>query len=209
MGPYYYGATDAGSSEVFGPGYFMGQGLNFISTIITLLFAGGTIGMTVEAARTGRTSASTGFDTISDKFIGILAVGIIFQIAVTIGICFCIIPGVLFCYWWLFAMTILVVEGVGIGDAFSRSKEFAEGRKTFGFSIAIVIVMFLLALAVVAVQFMVMLPLMFIIGFWGAIVVGSLISALLSWFISPLSYIWISWHYLKGSGRVNPRFIPR
>ncbi len=111
-------------------------------SLIQYLFAGGVIGMTKEAFEKRFTSMSTGFSTIKKYPLMIMGTAFVYTLVVSLGTCLCIIPGVLFCYWWLFAMPIVVLEGVGIGDAFRKSKKFAKRNETLLFTIVLFLLIF-------------------------------------------------------------------
>ncbi len=109
-------------------------------TIIQLLFSGGFVGMAKEAYETGVTQAKTGFSVIKKYPLMIVATGFIVQVLISFGLCLCIIPGILFCYWWLFALPAVVIEGKGVSEALDTSKNFATNNSTFLFTVAIFIV---------------------------------------------------------------------
>ena len=126
----------------------------FFTILITLveaaamgLFFGGGASMAKEAYETGKTIPSTGFSIISQRAPYLIGGYVLFTFVVTIGTMACLIPGLLFCYWWLFAVVIIALEGHGIIDAFGRSKDFAERNDTLIFTI----VVFALMLAITAV----------------------------------------------------------
>ncbi len=110
------------------------------------LFFGGGASMAKEAYETGKTSPTTGFSTMSQRAPYLIGGYMLFMFLITVGSVACLIPGILFCYWWLFAVVIIALEGYGIIDAFGKSKDFAEKNDTLIFSI----IVFVLMLAITA-----------------------------------------------------------
>jgi len=111
-----------------------------LSLVAQALFMGGMVGMAGEAMHTGTTTISKGFGTMSNRFVAILVTYLAFSIVVAIGFVLCCIPGIFFCYWWLFAIVIVVVETADISEAFSKSKSFAQRHETFGFAVVLLVI---------------------------------------------------------------------
>ena len=174
-------------------------GVSFISMLVSILFTGGIIGMVREAMQTGKTTPHTGYETIKQHFGGILIVSIATSIIIGIGFVLCCIPGILFCYWWMFAVVAVVVEGTDLSRAMSNSKEFATTRHTFMFAIILIIVMIVLNV----VAGMISTPISIIVGGVNELaghITSSVVSGVLTWVIQPFSAIAISYHYIKGKG---------
>lgn len=112
--------------------------LSLISLIIELIFIGGIVGMAKEAYLTGNTSYHTGFESIKKHPVGIIGASILITLAVNFGLILCIIPGLVLCYWWLFTIPIIVIEGKNIVNSLSDSKKFAKDNKTIKFTIALI-----------------------------------------------------------------------
>jgi len=169
-------------------------------TIIQLLFTGGLIGMTKEAYETGVTEAKTGFSVIKKYPLMIIATGIIVQILVSFGACLCLIPGLLFCYWWLFALPAVVIEGKGVSQALSASKNFASRNKTLWFTIVI----FLIVIIGVVISSLISLGVTFPFNglsepsFGFPNLVRTIVSSLLSALIGIYFILCVSVHYMRG-----------
>jgi hypothetical protein len=177
-----------------------------IYVIIYLLFAGGLIGMTKQAMDTGKTDMSMGFDTIKKYFGNILITTIVVGLIITIGFALCCIPGILFCYWWMFAVTIVVIEGVGLGDAMSKSKNFAETRHTFLFAVVLIIVIIVVSFLGDLISGSISWGLQQALGEWPGIIISTVIGEIFQWVIAPFLFIAIAVHYIKG--RAPPVPIP-
>ncbi len=166
--------------------------------IINMLFTGGIIGMTKKAMDTGKTDSGTGFETIKKYFAAIIATSIVVGILIAIGFILCCIPGILFCYWWMFAVTIVVVEGVGLSEAMSRSKQFAETRHTFWFAVVLFVIIIIINIIASVITEVIASGLIFAIGFWPGWIVSTVIGQLFQWIIAPFATIAIAIHYIKG-----------
>lgn len=172
----------------------------FVVMIVNILFTGGIIGMTKEAMLSGRTTMVMGFDTIKKYFGGILITSIVVTLLIVIGFMLCCIPGIFFCYWWMFAVTAVVVEGVGLSQAMDNSKQFATTRGTFWFAVVLIIVLlainFIAGIITTAISF----GLMVTLGFWPGQIVSGFIGQIFQWVIAPYATIAIAFHYIRGKG---------
>ncbi len=119
--------------------------LSMISWMIEMLFAGGIVGMVKEGYHGKPMKADTGFKVIKKHPLGLIGASIILTIIVSFGTALCLIPGLIFCYWWLFTIPILVIEGKGISDAMSSSKKFAKDHGTMGFTLALIILIIIMS----------------------------------------------------------------
>ena len=199
-------------SEVVDPEQIMSQMLGFaaiamvggiLSLVAQALFMGGMVGMAAESLETGSTSLSTGFKTINKRFLAILVTYLAFSIIVAIGFFLCCIPGIFFCYWWLFAFVIVVVETSDISEAFRESKRFALHHKTFWFAVILLIILgvvntlFSVAGSFVSVQLTEDPNLVAIIS--------SVFSSAGTLFTMPFFVIALTVHYLRGRGAMPPK----
>ena len=198
-----FSQTSSGGIPDFGAMFaILGLTLVFslVSMIVTILFTGGVIGMTKEAMQTGQTSSSAGFSTIQQYFGPIIGTTIVVSILIAIGFMLCCIPGIIFCYWWMFAVTAAVVEGVGISQAMENSKNFASTRGTLGFAIVLIIVIVVISVIAGAISSGIGIALTFSMGYLVGQSVGTVIGAIFQWIIAPYAAIAIAFHYIKGKG---------
>jgi hypothetical protein len=201
------GNTNEGDMPDLG-GFFalLGISIGFILIIwiINILFIGGLIGMTKEAMSTGRTSSGKGFRTINNYFGSILVTGIVVFILLIIGTMLCCIPGILFCYWWMFAITAVVVEGVGMSEGMARSKEFASSRQTIGFAIVIIVIAIVISIISAVVATSISIPISIALGNWAGSIVTQTISSIITWILYPFIFVAVAYHYIKGKGLDRP-----
>ena len=125
--------------------------LSLMGWMIQILFAGGIVGMAKEGFQRGKTKINAGFEIIRQHPLGLIGASIIVTLIVSVGLVLCLIPGLIFCYWWLFTIPILLIEGKSIGDAMSDSKDFAKHHETLGFTIALIAVVIIISIVIGAI----------------------------------------------------------
>lgn len=172
------------------------------SVIIQLLFTGGLIGMVKEAFEKGTTKFSTGIATIKRYPLMIIATGVVVQLLVTLGLCLCLIPGLLLCYWWLFALPIVVIEGERLGESLSSSRKFASQNETLGFTIVIFLVVIGISIVGSFINIAITYPTAGVTTEFGTFniytLAGNIITALVGALASIYFVIGVSVHYLRG-----------
>ncbi len=179
--------------------------MSLIISILQVTFIGGVVGMAKEAYETGKTSYMTGFQVLKKHPMGIIGVSIIITIGVNVGVLLCLIPGFLLCYWWLFAIPVIVIEGKNIFGALSSSKDFAKDNETIKFTIVLVVVVILISMVggilYTVISFLIDLEL-FSLTY---IILSPIITGIFS--IIALSFlgICITVHYLNGRSRKYDR----
>jgi hypothetical protein len=173
--------------------------LGIVSWLLQVLFAGGLIGMAKEAYETGSTNVDTGLRMIKKYPLGLIGASILLTIIVSLGLFLCLIPGLIFCYWWLFTIPILVIEGRSITNAMSSSKKFSKANETLGFTIVLLLVIFVLSLLSGGIYSIFQMMFTISVGSVPAeVIVGPIISGLIYIFITSFIVITITVHYLKG-----------
>ncbi|MFW5928420.1 MAG: glycerophosphoryl diester phosphodiesterase membrane domain-containing protein [Thermoplasmatota archaeon] len=173
--------------------------LALISTIVQVLFAGGLVGMAKEAYETGKTNIYTGFSVISKYPLGIIGASILLSIVVGLGLFLCLIPGLLFCYWWLFTIPILIIEGKSITQAMSSSKQYAKSNETLVFTIVLIVVIVVLSLVASGLGNIISMALQSkILSVNAAVIFGPIIQGIISIIVNSIAVIAITVHYLKG-----------
>ncbi len=173
--------------------------LALLSSIVQVLFAGGLVGMAKEAYETGSTNIHTGYSIISKYPLGIIGASILLSIIVGFGLFLCFIPGLLFCYWWLFTIPILVIEGKSITRAMSSSKKYAKSNETLVFTIVLVVVVIVLSLVASGIgNFISMVLPSKILSVDTSVVLSPIIQGIISIFINSVAVIAITVHYLRG-----------
>ncbi len=180
--------------------------LSMMTWMIEMLFAGGIVGMVKEGAQGKSMNVGTGFDVIKKHPLGLIGASIILTIVISLGTALCLIPGLIFCYWWLFTIPIIVIEGVGISDAMSSSKKFAKDHGTMGFTIVLIILIIVMSLIgsiiggmISGVSLFSLDPAMqqtFVLG--PRFIVSQFIGGIISVLVTVVAVMCIAVHYLRG-----------
>lgn len=113
----------------------------------------------VEDVRDGRVDLSFG-DTLraAGPAVGRVAVAsILAGIAIVIGLVLFIVPGLFLLTIWAVIVPVLVIEGVGVGASFGRSRELVQGFAWHVF--ATIVIVFLLAIVASLVLGLILAPL--------------------------------------------------
>ena len=177
--------------------------LPLFSYALLFLFSAGLLSMTREAMEKGKVSFVTGFIPFREYALRVLGTTIAVYVILIIGFILCIIPALIFCYWYFFAVTAVVIENRTILDALRRSKQFSQDHGALGFIILLIIVETLLAIllfgASVAGWFAYYGPESFLM----AICFGIIISPVLFWFVAPIGFIATAYYFIKGTGLVR------
>jgi len=173
--------------------------ISLMSTIIQLIFIGGIVGMAKEAYYTGKTTYKTGFGSIKKHPLGIIGASILITLAVNFGLVLCIIPGLVLCYWWLFALPIIVIEGKNILNSLSSSKEFAQDNSTIKFTLALIGVLIAVNIAgsIISSIFSFFIT-GDIISLSTEVIITPIITGIVTLFTMSFIGVCITVHYLKG-----------
>ena len=184
-----------------------GQGTSGGAILLTLVaaaiaFVGGFWyqGVVVEAVRDildGKRDLSLAdlFRSVTPVLGALILAGILGGLGIAVGLLLLVVPGLVLLTWWALLAPVIVVERVGVGTAFGRSRELVRGN---GWQVFGVIVVLAILQAVVS-------------AFFGALASGysddsglaaGLASLLGSALVAPLSALAASIMYfqLKGTG---------
>jgi len=175
-------------------------GFAFLSIVVQSLFIGGIIAMTQEAMRTGSTNVKTGFEIMSRRAGALIVTNLVVSLIIAIGIMLCIIPGIIFCYWWIFALTAAVIEGTDLERSMNNSKEFSAAHDTLGFIIALIVVLIIVQVVVMMMTMFGMVVMIATMGLWPARLIVACVSMIMAWIVTPFTYVAISYYYIRGNG---------
>jgi hypothetical protein len=129
--------------------------LALVAAIITLvahvLYTGYVVKL-VQDVRDGRRDETPGeLLSAAAPYIGTLILnGILFGIAVAIGLALLIVPGLILITIWAVVAPAIVVEGKGVIDAFGRSRELVRGNGWNVFGVIVLAFLILIAVYIVA-----------------------------------------------------------
>ena len=150
----------------------------------------------VEDVRDGRRDMSIGdlFSAAAPSIIPLILFGILFGIAVAIGLILIIVPGLILLTIWSVGAPAIVAERLGVFDAFGRSRNLVRGNGWTVFGTLVVVLLIVIAIGIVL--GVIATP----IGN-GAIVVASIISSAIT---APIFAIAVSVMFFDlGGGRVD------
>ncbi len=152
--------------------------------------------MAKEAYETGKTDMNTGLDFIKKNPIGLIGASVLLTIVVSLGFMLCLVPGCLFCYWWLFTIPVLLIEGKGITDSLSASKDFAKKNETLGFTIVLILLVIVLSFVGGAIGSAVgwFIPSTFVTQ----VLITPIVRGIIQLLVTSLAVIAITVHYLRG-----------
>jgi Uncharacterised protein family (UPF0259) len=125
-----------------------GIALTILFGALSVLYQGMVVEL-VQDVQDGRRDHSIGdlLRSVEPVFWPLLAVSILFGIAVGIGFILLIIPGLILLVIWSVVAPVTVIERPGVFNAFGRSRELVSGN---GWNVFAVIVLVFLAVAVVS-----------------------------------------------------------
>ncbi|MFO8109713.1 MAG: hypothetical protein R6U17_04205 [Thermoplasmata archaeon] len=192
--------------------YLIALPLSIVVWIIELLFAGGIVGITKESFEGRSVNVDTGLGVIKNHALGVILAGILLSILLSVGIALCIIPGLLFCYWWLFTIPILIIEGKGVLDAMSASKNFAKKNSTTGFTIVIIVLVIVMSGVGNLIASLLSGAFMYsfdftaqeVVVFGPRVIVSQIIGSIVSVLVTALAIMCITVHYLRGRSYFAP-----
>ena len=189
---------ETGSNAIMGVGAF----IPLISMGLLILFSAGLISMTREALEKGKVSILTGFAPFVDNAGMVILTTFAVYFIVLIGLFLCIIPGLVFCYWYFFAVAAVVLEKRTMIAGLRRSKEFSRDHGALGFILLLIFMIILLSIVVFGVSLAGWSLYYGPENFLAAICFGIIISPILLWFVSPIGFIATGVYFIKGTGMV-------
>lgn len=173
--------------------------MSILNICLSFLFSAGIIHMTRLAMEEGDTKVGDGFSIITERGGTIIITSLVFSIILIIGFILCVIPGIIFCYWYFFAVTLVVVEGASVGEALSGSKRFSQDHGTFWF--IVLLLLFMMMIYLVGTLGGLILGVFVFDDFFMGIIIAMVLMFVLQLFIAPVTYIATAYYYVKGTGR--------
>jgi uncharacterized membrane protein YvlD (DUF360 family) len=113
-----------------------------VSWIANSIAAGITIKFTSDLLERGQANLQTSFNFTLTKVLFLLAASIITGILVVLGLIALVIPGIILAIMFSLVYPVIILEGTGISESLSRSRDLVKDRwlKTFGLLLVIVII---------------------------------------------------------------------
>src|SRR5262249_26383542 len=119
--------------------------LALVTAVVSLVgtfWLQGALVYAVDDVRDGRidTTVAEVFDRVRPYLGTLIVAGIVAGIVIAIGLVLLIVPGLVFLTWWCLIVPVVVNEqkGVGVGAAFTRSRELVRGHGWTVFGVVLV-----------------------------------------------------------------------
>jgi len=112
-----------------GAGLFWGL-IAFVIGIVGYFWVQGALVELVRDVRDGRADRSIGetYATVQPRLPALVAAGILAALGIGIGLILFIVPGLFLLTIWSMLVPVIVIEGRGAGESFSRSREIVRGN---------------------------------------------------------------------------------
>lgn len=137
-----------------GAGYFSQIGLSGLAALITTaILQGALIYATVQDLSGGKPSIGEALATGLRSFLPLIAVSILFALALGVGLILLLVPGIMIACAWCVAVPALVADRTGIFGAFSRAADLTRGNRwrIFGLGLVLFVILLILSLAIGAI----------------------------------------------------------
>ena len=176
----------------------------FLPLVVNIFFSAAVIRMAADVYLHGETTISSGLSVLGGKLPALLAISAIFALPLIAGEILCYgIPTMICCYWWMFSVVILVVEGAEVRESLALSREFATSRASFMFALFL---MLLIGLMVRGILFMFppvsSMLLVFAAPEWFTpfqfAITNAIILAIVEWLLYPMLIVAVVAFYLSG-----------
>lgn len=138
-------AIDRG--QAFSAGWIMTSlGSYVIALIASVVVQAAMMHTTLAYARGEPSSIGTSLAVGLRRFLPLLGLSILFGLGIAFGFMLLIVPGIILLVMWSVAAPALVVENVGVLEAFGRSRVLTKGHrwKIFGLEFLLLILLYLL-----------------------------------------------------------------
>ena len=117
--------------------------LGLVSLIVTLIgtfWLQGALVYAVSDVRDGKidTTITGVFERVESKVLPLIGAGILAGIGIGIGFVFLIIPGLVLLTWWALIVPAIVLENLGVMEAFGRSRELVRGHAWTVFGVVVI-----------------------------------------------------------------------
>ncbi|MGH2774831.1 MAG: hypothetical protein ACRDJT_05275 [Actinomycetota bacterium] len=141
-------------------GGWVGALLSAILSVIGVFLVQAALVEAVADIRDGRADLTVG-ETLSrgaSRIGSVAGASILAGIAIAIGLVLLIVPGLVLITWWAVLVPVIVLERVGVFDAFSRSRNLVRGFDFQVFGVIVLQFLILVAVSIVISIILVALP---------------------------------------------------
>lgn len=146
------GQADALESGTFtlGQGYFTNIAIGGLAALITTaILQGALVYATVQDLNGRKPAIGEALATGLRSFLPLIAVSILFGLAVGLGMILLLVPGIMIACAWCVAVPSLVADRTGVFGAFSRAADLTRGNRWRIFALGLLLFVILLVLGAV------------------------------------------------------------
>lgn len=162
-----------------------------VDAVVSLAFFGATYAVAEDLARGGDPGPLPGIRTAATRLAPLLATGVAFHLAFSVGFLLLVVPGLVVLHWFLLALP-AAGAGAGPGDAFRRSRALVREHGTPLFPTVVVAVWF----GVGGVAGAVVDLAVAVAGFGALSLPGVLVSGIAEWFVGPILPLFVATYYV-------------
>ena len=167
--------------------------IGIVSIVLTPIAIGTAIKITADEIEKGQADLMASVRYAASKFLWVLIVGFLLGIIVFVGFLAVLIPGIILGIMFCLAIPVTVIEGPGILESFSRSRELVSHRWLKTFALAIVFGIIIVIASGIA----------DLIGvLFGP--ASSIVTGVLSAFYTPLVPIALTVYFYSNRARTSP-----
>jgi hypothetical protein len=122
-----------------------------VFNMAALFLVQGAVVTTVADVRDGRRDLGVA-ETLAAagrRLVPVAVAGVLATLGILLGLLLLIVPGLILLTWWLVISPVIMIEGMGVGAAFGRSRALVHGHAWPVFGVVVLTLLVLLALGLV------------------------------------------------------------
>jgi MFS family permease len=114
--------------------------LTAVVSLVGTFWLQGALVSAVDDVRDGRIDSTVGevFERARPYLGKLIVAGILAGLGIAVGLVLLIVPGLILLTWWSLIVPVIVIEGKGVGESFSRSRELVRGYGWTVFGVVII-----------------------------------------------------------------------
>jgi hypothetical protein len=122
-----------------------------VSLVLVILYEGMVVQL-VRDVQDGRRDSSAGelFSSVSPVLLPLIGVSILAALAISVGLVFCLVPGLILLTFWSVVAPVTVIERPGVFGAFGRSWALVRGNAWPVFGTIVLVFLLIIAASVAA-----------------------------------------------------------
>ena len=132
--------VSAAASDLMTAGVLVGLTAFVVSIVCNVVMQGVVTHAVVADLQGRKATVGESLNVALQSFWGLLAVGIVSGLAITLGLIILILPGILIFLMWFVAGPVIVAERAGFGQAFQRSRDLTRNHRWWLLLLAVIYV---------------------------------------------------------------------